>query len=205
MNAQILTLNQPITVVQAFHHWYQYHKDQRRFEERKQQAQWQRQFPARGGYVEDGKLYVPHEVADLEALRHATHMVLNVCPPSYRLPPNQCLNLSKGLADYSDFKLKLLEGGVLEIHLNWSFDGYFNPQQYKIAELATDMVLEIKRNQKADFTLTGRKERTYTEAYTMMRLLGNFSEVHLIPSGYTPPTIQLPVPTKTVDLMKRLY
>ena len=201
---------QPITVIQAFHYHYDYYKDQRRLQDRKDAAAWQPMFASASGYVSNGELYLPETIAQAAGLAYATHITLediqNKAHYHFKnLPANCCLNLSKGLVDYDSFKLKTLAGGAISIELNWSFKGYFTPQQYKIGELQPGMVLEVRRNRQVDFSLTGRKERTYTEAFTMLEILGTFSQATLLRQPFETVAKPLPCPTKTVDLMKHLH
>jgi hypothetical protein len=107
--------------------------------------------------------------------------------------------------EYDSFKLKDLGTEKVEIQLHWSFIGYFEPEQYKIAELQPGMVLEIRRNRVVNHSLTGRKERIYTEAFTILQILGTFTQATLLRAP-TPMMVKaLPQPTKLVDLMKHLY
>ncbi len=208
MKPETIRFARPVAVIEAFHHHYDYGKDRKRFDQRREAAAWQQSFRAASGYVAGSTLHLPQTIAAVPRWEHATHLTLeHFQNPDYyyfqTMPPNHCLHLSKWLVDYSMFKLKALDAGAVEIHLNWSWDGYFDHQQYKIAELREGDVLEIRLNRKADTTLSGRKERTYTEAFTKLYHLGTFGEAVLLPN----PTVEKPLPetTKTVDLMRRLY
>jgi hypothetical protein len=210
MRNSILHFTKPVSVIQAFHHHYDYLKDQRRFEERKDIAAWQRTFQSISGFVEDGELFLPENILDSEGLKLATHITLeDVQNPSHyhfkQSQPNQCLNLQTGLVEYDSLKLKDLGTEKVEIHLNWSFMGYVEPEQYKIAELQSGTMVEIRRNRVVNGTLTGRKERTYTEAFTILQHLGSFTQATLLRAPTTPKEKALPHPTKVVNLMKLLY
>ena len=98
-----------------------------------------------------------------------------------------------------------MDNGGIDIHLQWSFMGYFDPEQYKIAELHPNGIIEIRRNRVANATLTGRKARTYTEAYTILQHLGMFTQATLLRPPVQPVAKPLPQPTKVVNLMKQLY
>jgi hypothetical protein len=210
MRNNILHFNKPVTIIQAFHYHYDYLKDQRRFEDRKDIAAWQKTFQSTSGYVEGGELFLPENIMDSEGLKLATHITLeDIQNPSHyhfkQSQPNYCLNLQKGLVEYDSFKLKDLGADKMEIQLNWSFMGYFEPEQYKIAELQPNMVLEIRRNRVVNGSLTGRKERTYTEAFTILQHLGSITQATLLRTPTIPKEKALPHPTKVVDLMKHLY
>lgn len=210
MKHETISFTKPVTVIQAFHHHYDYLKDQRRFEERKELAAWQKTFQSTSGYVEGGTLFLPESILNVDSLKLATHITLeHIQHPSHyhfkQSQPNHCLNLQKGLVEYDAFKLKDLGADKVEIQLNWSFMGYFEPEQYKIAELQPNMVLEIRRNRVVDGSLSGRKERTYTEAFTILQHLGSFTQATLLRTPTTPKEKALPQPTKVVDLMKLLY
>ncbi len=210
MRNSILHFTKPVTFIQAFHHHYDYLKDQRRFEERKDIAAWQKTFQSTNGYVEGGVLFLPESILNVESLKLATHITLeDIQHPSHyhfkQSQPNHCLNLQTGLVEYDSFKIKDLGTEKVEIQLHWSFIGYFEPEQYKIAELQPGMVLEIRRNRVVNHSLTGRRERTYTEAFTILQILGTFTQATLL-SAPTPIMVKaLPQPTKVVDLMKHLY
>ena len=210
MKPILIHFSRPVTVVQAFHYHYDYYKDQRRLDDRRELANWQQEFASVSGYVKDGELYLPETITQADGLAHATHLTLeDVQNPSHyhfkEARPNYYLNLSKGLVEYDTFKWKALEDGGIGIELNWSFMGFSDHKQYKIGELKPDMVLEVRRNRQVDFSLTGRKERTYTEAFSMLQILGTFNHSILLRQPTQPIIKPLPHPTKVVDLMKHLH
>lgn len=210
MKHETISFTKPVTVIQAFHHHYDYLKDQRRFEERKELAAWQKTFQSASGYVSGGELFLPGDIVQADGFKQATHITLEDVQHRghyhfKQSQPNYCLNLQTGWADYDSFKLKDLGAEKIEMELNWSFMGYFEPERYKIAELQPGVVLEIRRNRVVNHSLTGRKERTYTEAFTILQILGTFSQATLLRSP-TPIVVKaLPQPTKVADLMKQLY
>lgn len=208
MKPETINFKKPVAVIQVFNHQYDYLKDQRRFEERKDMAAWQTVFQSNSGYLANGELYLPESILEIESFEKANVITLEdfqqpqTC---HSMQPNHCLHLQKALVPYDCFKLKAMDDGGIEVHLHWSFMGYFDPEQYKIAELHPKGIIEIRRNRVANATLTGRKARTYTEAYTIIQHLGTYNEATLLRQPIVPIAKPLPQPTKVVDLMKRLY
>ncbi len=208
MKHETIQFNKPVSIIQAFHHRYDYFKDQRRFEDRKALAAWQQTFLSRSGYVANNELFLPEHIVEIENFKQANLITLEDHQnprTSIENASNYCLHLQKALVPYDSFKLKAMDNEGIEIHLHWSFMGYFDPEQYKIAALLANSVIEVRLNRVANATLTGRKERTYTEAYTILQHLGTFTQATLLRPPIQPIAKPLPQPTKVVDLMKHLY
>lgn len=205
MKPDTILFEKPVTVLQVFKHQYDYLKEQRRFQERKVMAAWQTVFQSNSGYVANGELYLPESILNTEGFEKANVITLVDFQTPGKHTPNHCLHLQKSLVPYDCFKLKAMEDGGIEVHLHWSFIGYFNPEQYKIAELYPNDIIEVRFNRVANATLTGRKARTYTEAYTILQHLGTFTRATLLRLPIMPKVKPLPQPTKVVNLMKHLY
>lgn len=195
-------------VVQAFHHHFTYEKDQRRLDNRKEQAAWQQQFVSANGYVADGLLHLPPAALAVPGLEAATHLFINDFqePESYlfsHFAKHHVFNLRQGAPEYDAFRLKVLDGGGVELHLNWSFFEFFGEKdQYKLAELHADYTIEIRRNRVTNFSASGRRAKVYTEAFTILQMLGTYTEAVILREPITKP---LPKPDKVVDVMKHLY
>ena len=87
-----------------------------------------------------------------------------------------CFNrlLRKGTCEI--FKIEKNESGTFDLHLNYSANefhiGIPKRDDHKIAELKLGKPIRYKVNGKSDFTMTGRKQRTFVEYDYIFEYLG---------------------------------
>ncbi|GAB3217602.1 hypothetical protein J0A67_00800 [Algoriphagus aestuariicola] len=111
--------------------------------------------------------------------------------------PNQTLDLAP---------LSLsAKNGILEVFFEWSYFSVGDPERdaMKIGELHPGKNLEFRINGKRDFSLTGRRDRSYMEQSFWIQELGSIRRAESSKGKEFP--FELPKPDKLVDLRKLLW
>jgi len=98
---------------------------------------------------------------------------------SYALSTNRqliCFNLLSRLVTFEIFKIGKNKSGTFDLHLNYSANefhiGIPKRDDHKLAELKLHKPIRYKVNGKSDFTMTGRKQRTFIEYDYIFEYLG---------------------------------
>lgn len=97
------------------------------------------------------------------------------------------------------------KSGKMELHFHWSYFHVGDPErsEMKIGELEADKSLEFRVNGKRDFSLTGRRDRSYLEQSYSLQHLGAAREITRSKAYDFP--FKLSEPDKLVDLRKLLW
>ncbi len=108
------------------------------------------------------------------------------------------------------FTLSLNENGEFDVFLNYdahaSWIGEPIRENHQIGTLKKGIPAEICINGKTDFSLTGRRQRTYAEFSFLMEYYGTADTVECAPAVSTQTAVYLPAqPWKKIDLRKRFY
>lgn len=129
------------------------------------------------GYYQDEVLYLPEEIKDSIHIQN-THLVLiidslvNHSKYSFRSENENSdfpvsLNNQEKSKSIEIFDLRRNNDGFFEIFLNYEKHAFFlgvpKRQNHKIADLKPNKCFSFLINGKSDFTMTGRKQRTFYE------------------------------------------
>ena len=208
MNPQPITFKKPFKLVQLFRNINSYGKEEKYFEDRRNKIAW-KPIASTSGFVKDNVVYLPETILAQANFEHSDLILLiddnfkafqNVV---YTNEKNLCFrNNSSNKFDFLQVKL----GEKVELYLK---PGYFEiglPErdEFKICELTIDKPVSIKINGKRDFSLTGRRARTFVEQEYIFNYVGDYKEIKI--EEELPVTLKnVPVERKIIDLMKTLY
>lgn len=92
----------------------------------------------------------------------------------------------------------------IEIHLNWNYWDIGIPERenFKICELQKNKPIEINVNGKRDFSMTGRRARTFVERNFIIEYLGTVSEIEETNNIFQK---KIPTTKKRINLLKKLF
>ena len=103
---------------------------------------------------------------------------------SYVLSTNRqltCFKRLSRLGTFEIFKIGRNNSGTFDLHLNYSANefhiGIPKRDDHKIAELKLNKPIRYKVNGKSDFTMTGRKQRTFVEYDYIFEYLGQADKI----------------------------
>jgi hypothetical protein len=209
MKPQSITFKKPFKVVQLFRNINSYGKDEKSFEDRKHKTAW-KPIESTAGYIKDNIVHLPESILEQPNFKHCDLILLiddnfqtfqNIV---YTSEKNLCFrNKSQNKFDFLQIKLDekieiYLKPGYFEI-------GFPERDEFKICELTLNKPVSIKINGKRDFSLSGRRARTFVEQEYIFNYMGDFSEIiiHKNPFHHIIKTIFSD--RKVIDLMKPLW
>lgn len=208
-SVKVHTFHQPVKIIQVFRNINTYGKAEKSFANRKAKLAW-KPISSIAGFVKDEIVHLPESIIDQPNFKSCELIILldDNLPPIQNIlftqEKNHCYKRNS-LNKLDAFQLKFNE--TIEIHLAYSYFQVGLPARsnFKICELQQEKPVAIKINGKTDFSLTGRRERNFTEQEYIFVDLGNFSNYSLLPS--TAPAILKTAPTnsKVIDLNKPLW
>lgn len=92
-----------------------------------------------------------------------------------------CLNRPLRSGSFEIFKIEKNNSGNFDLHLNYSANKFYigspNRNDHKIAELKLHKPVRYKMNGKSDFTMTGRKQRTFVVYDYIFEYLGQAEKI----------------------------
>ncbi|MEL6535488.1 MAG: hypothetical protein AAFQ98_08755 [Bacteroidota bacterium] len=221
-------------VLRIFHNHNTYFKDQKSFEDRKEQIAWRSPIPNLSGVFWDGRWKVPEAYLpdqgkswnilvahdfNAESLEKAFSQKLWQSPiierewspekQRYLYTPQlvQTWSLHNAYRAFEIFRLEEAEG-VFTLHLQYNPYELGEPHRdnFPLCILRPNETVEIKINGKADHTGSSGSRRVYRELCYRLRLSEAFEEVSFYPPPLSKtPTLALEEPMQTVNLLKRLY
>jgi hypothetical protein len=109
--------------------------------------------------------------------------------------------LGNQFKDFEIFKIK--QEQEIELHLNWDIWTVGEPERFnfKIADLKINQPIQVIIDGKRDFSLTGRRKRTFIENNFIIEYKGIFEQVVLQPNQEIFYKI-IPTQAKEINLMK---
>ncbi|TKC10896.1 hypothetical protein FA048_12060 [Pedobacter polaris] len=209
MKSQSITFKKPVKVVQLFRNINTYGKEEKSFEDRKEKIAW-KPIQSTAGYVKDDVVYLPDSILDQQNFEQCDLIVIiddNFHQPQnvvYITEKNLCFKRNS-LNKFDFLQLKLDE--KIELYLK---PGYFEVgdpprSEFKVCELEKDKPISIKINGKRDFSLTGRRDRTFVEQEYILNYIGDFTDCIIFKEPYPSALKTIPSEFKVIDLMKTLY
>lgn len=209
MKSQPLTFKKPVKIIQLFRNINTYGKEEKSFEDRKEKIAW-KPMQSTSGFVKDDVAHLPEVVLtdpnfasfDLIVLIDDNFQELqNVV---YTKAQNLCFRKNSG--NEVDFlQIKLNEKIELYLKHGYFEVGFPERDNFKLCEIAIHNPIAIKINGKRDFSLTGRRARTFVEQEYIFNYLGDFTKFEILKAPIIPILKTIPLERKVVDLMKTLW
>jgi hypothetical protein len=222
---------QPFHVIQVFSNSYEYDKLYKDFNDRKELVQWKNDiqsntnvaeklilnetaFQKKTGNLGDLVVLIDRNFSSFEDFL-LLQKLNNTVEQDIETSKSQYLNelrqrndvifgqLVKNAASFEIFKLK--KESEIELWLNWDYWTVGEPERsnFKIAELKLNQPILIKLDGKRDFSLTGRRKRTFMEHQYVIEYKGLFNNIEVTNStqNYNK---TLPTNVKAINLMKHI-
>ncbi len=209
MKPQPITFKKPIKIVQLFRNINTYGKEEKSFEDRKEKIAW-KPISSTAGFVKDNVVHLPESILAQPNFEHCDLIVLiddnfqasqNVV---YTNEKNLCFrNKSSNKLDFLQIKLE----EKIELFIKPSYFEIGDPErdEFKVCELTIAKPISIKINGKRDFSLTGRRARTFIEQEYIFNYIGDFTTIQIEKEPFTPIVKNVPTEKKVIDLMKTLW
>ncbi len=208
MKDQHYTFNRPIKILQIFSNILRYAKEDKSFDKRRERLAW-RPVESLNGYVKEGELFLPSGILEHEALKRCNLITIkdSLAPPfNYmeRMESNDCFELTAP-RKLGNFNIQQAEELELHLHYNRFFIGIPKRNNIKLCNLRPNQPVEITINGKTDFSLTGRRDREFTEQLYIFEYLGDFKTCTVLKEKANPVLKQIPAERKLVDMIKPLW
>lgn len=233
MKAEIVKSRKPKLILQVFHNYFQYQKDLRSFDDRKELTVWRKEIHSKSGYGSNGKLilgksdYSPDLLncdliilndfntgSETEAIiRQDQRWQKDIVTykkgtesKGHALNYIQFLNITGTKKKYEIFQVMGIDDQI-ELHLLYDMYEIGQPyrENFKLCNLEMNVPVEIKINGKLDHSLTSGRERTFKEHCYIFNLIAQTNKFELAREPFSGSIKQIPKPLKIVDLMKELY
>jgi hypothetical protein len=204
----------------VFHNMHSYGKSENSHEDRQYYLGWPNEFIFSAGHVNQNTVVLNESIEPHSRDFEQSQMLIMTdytSKSSYRPICDQRQQTTESYSlirdfehprNYSIFKLTKVDG-ILNLHLNYKDNGFYigipRRDDYLLAEIKPNQPLRVTINGKYDFSLTGRRARTFHLLDYLFVYYGEFSEFKVQPWN----TISVPrpfpfSPTKHVDLQKIL-
>jgi hypothetical protein len=217
MKLQEIVFRRPVGVLQIFRNVISYGKEDNVAEARKEFTSWS-QVNSKAGFIKANELFLPESIlqnpdfvnCDLITLEDI-NIPLKVAPDfrdrhsRYRGLQNSCLQMT-GRQRSHIFELRKTKG-ELELFFKSAYFELRTPARddFKIGNLLLNKPLEIRINGKYDFSLTGRRDRTFIERDYLFEYLGSFASCKILREPADTVIKQVPTGRKMVDMRKPLW
>jgi hypothetical protein len=209
MKPQPTLSKKPFKVVQLFRNINSYGKEEKSFEDRKEKIAW-KPIESTAGFVKDNIVYLPESILEQSNFEHCDLILLiddnfqtfqNVV---YTTEKNLCFR-NKSTNKFDFLQIKLEEKVELYLKPGYFEVGFPERNEFKVCELVKDRPISIKINGKRDFSLTGRRARTFIEQEYIFNYIGDFTEIIIDKEPFNPVSKSIPTEMKVIDLMKPLW
>lgn len=208
MKDQHFEFNRPIKILQVFSNVLRYTKEERSFDKRKEKLEW-RPMQSAHGYIKDKELFLPESILQHPALERCNLITIKDSQThefAYmeRMEHNDCFELTAP-RKLGNFKIKL--GEELELFLDYDrfFIGIPKRANIKLCSLRLKQPVEIAINGKTDFSLTGRRDREFTDQHYIFEWLGDFKTCQVLNERAKPVIKHIPAKRKLVDMIKPMW
>lgn len=201
----------PIHIIQIFNNSYEYGKNEKSYSERKDNYAWKKKITSQSGYVENGVLKLNDTYAKLLNLNTISVLLLidyNNDFEEKRASDNPYIKTADNQATFFNWNcFQFKKEDTLQLHLNWDYGTIGLPERenFKICELKIHQPIEININGKRDFSLTGRRARTYVEKNVIIEYLGQISDFEWIANQKISVQKTIPEQRKRINLLKDLF
>jgi len=211
MKLKTIVFKKPVTVLQIFRNIYEYGKEQKSLDDRRELAQW-KTISSKSGYIKDNELYLPEEVVTEPHFTNCTLLTLednnnafhHTLPNIYPQKNNRCFQQAQTIK-LDIFNLHINEKMELELDYGYFEIGIPERPNILLGLLEPQQPVEIKINGKTDASLTSRRERTFKEQHYIYQHLGTFNACYLLNQQAQPVVKNIPEPVRTINLLKPLW
>lgn len=209
MKPQPITFKKPFRVIQLFRNINSYGKEEKSFEDRKEKIIW-KPIESTTGYVKDDIVHLPETILEQPNFEHCDLILLiddnfqtfqNVV---YTNEKNLCFR-NKSLNKFDFLQIKLDKRVELYLKPGYFEVGFPERDEFKVCELTIAKPVSIKINGKRDFSLTGRRARTFIEQEYIFNYIGDFTSIQIEKERFNPIIKNVPTEKKVIDLMKPLW
>lgn len=187
-------------------------------------SKWESQLISRSGCIREEQLFLPEIVREnLQVNRIQSFIIQDVVHPNYgeknvlmerettkNLPELFAFNKENSVWHFEIFSIEKTNAGEFELMLkydtNKSYIGEPSRNDHKLCTLKRGEPVQVSINGKTDFSLSGRRERTYTEYEYIIEYLGDVSKVDFMAPNKIETVRKIPTKfAKVIDLRKVLY
>ena len=231
MKQEIIKTKKSKLILQVYHNYMQYTKEQKSFNDRKEETAWKKNIFSKSGLLKENKLSISQTTYATDLL-HCDIVVLNDFNTEDALlqekkrwgndlikqeeQPNgkvlktlkqvQYFNFSVNSGKFQIFQFKKVDTNI-EIHLLYDYFEVGKPRRtdFKLCNLELNVPVEIKINGKLDHSLSRGGERIYKEHSYIFHLIGETDAFELLQEPFEEYSKTIPEPKKVVNLMKPLY
>lgn len=175
---------------------------------RKQLQQREKQAVSTSGYLQKGGLYLPEKFKAVQF----ENLELVVLQDTYTCQKWHSevhfFKKPRGTYAFDIFRIDSEEIESIDLYLNFtanaSLIGFPGREDHKFMTLKKGKALQYLLNGKSDFTLTGRKQRTFNEFEYIFEYPGEAGEVHFVSEVEVEKNKMIPQDFSTVDERKLL-
>ncbi len=210
----------PKHVMHVFHNMHTYGKSGNNHDYRKYYLEWPNEFVFAAGHVDRNTVLLNESIEphahDFEQCRMLV-MTDTASGSNYRPICDERQQTTESYSlirdfehprNYSIFKLTRV-GATLNLHLNYKDNGSYigipRREDFMLAEIRPNQPLRVTINGKYDFSLTGRRARTFHLLDYLFVYYGEFSEFKVLPRNALAAPRAFPFsPAKHIDLQKIL-
>ena len=219
-------------LIQVFVNSYKYGKPYKSYEDRKGVVGWKTSVESNGVIVEDDEILINAEIYNQQNrlldnciisidyninsaddfLRYEKMIGKNYSKEALKEAYNGFVerrdDLRLARIDEKPFLWNIFEFSKLEeieLKINWDYWKMGNPKRmkYKIAELKKNKPVEILSDGIIDFSMTGRRNRTFVENNYILEYKGEFDKANII-DDLQPIEKQIPKERKRINMLKNL-
>lgn len=217
----IVVAANPKLVLQLFINVVCYGKEQNNALDREKQCRWQPILTSNSGYVAGDTLLLPESaLSNRELFQRSDLIILNDYnhpdKPRSGIPLHDevagsgvsLIQFGHRLVNHEIFQFRRDANGM-EIHLAYSqYDNHIgSPRRadYQVGHLSVEMPVRVTINGKLDFSMSGRRARTYVVRDYYFVLLGEFRKFGFYPKDELLTMKPLPLTARHTDLQTILY
>ncbi len=222
----------PVHLIQVFANSYYFDKDHKSYADRKETVRWKEFVGANAVKVEGNAIWVREDLFS-QSIRPLSNLILAIdynleSKEDYlryeslqgrqheeALATHQfneylsrrehlvCGHLSSRAFTWNIFRFRKEE--KIEVELAWDYGKLGIPERenFKLAELKLDKPIEVSIDGKHDFSMTGRRQRTFVEHNFVLTYLGEFDQVETR-KNLEPFEKIIPAERKRINLLKNL-
>lgn len=176
-----------IHVIQIFKSFSRIEKPEYNHEKREKINNWNNTISSKNGYYENGIIHLPIHLQNKIGLKTEKLIIIqdvkNIDLPKL-LPAHKSFESFKTISkkcNFEIFKFRENENQLLDIELDYSNNEFYigipKRNDHKIAELKLNSPIRYQLNGKSDFTMSGRKQRTFTEYDYVIQYLGKAEKI----------------------------
>jgi hypothetical protein len=159
--------------------------------------------------VKNGELFLPPTILQHPVIERCNLITIkDSLAPKFnymeRMENNDCFELTAP-RKLGNFKIKQDEDLELYLDYNRFFIGIPKRANIKLCNLRLNHPVEIAINGKTDFSLTGRRNRDFTDQQYIFEYIGDFKACTMLKEKAKPVLKQIPSERKLVDMIKPLW